>query len=85
MNKLKLKLDLEALTVESFDTDGTPGSRGTVHAHAPETYMCDSEECLTLWSCEGNPSACAWICSHTMNGSCPADSCSCPGTTCTCP
>jgi hypothetical protein len=83
----KLKLDLEKLTVESFDTDGTRGSLGTVHAHAPETYVsCPSVPvCQTYWSCEGNPSACDWVCSHTMNGTCPGDSCSCPGNTCTCP
>lgn len=30
----KLKLDLEDLAVQSFDTDGTRGPRGTAHAHA---------------------------------------------------
>lgn len=81
----KLELDLEQLTVESFETDVTSGSKGTVHAHAPETWGCDSEKCQTYWSCEGNPSACDWLCSHTMDGTCLEDSCSCPGTTCTCP
>lgn len=29
----KLKLELEDLTVQSFDTDGARGPRGTAHAH----------------------------------------------------
>lgn len=62
----KLTLHPEALKVESFDTDGDgrPGSRGTVLAHAPYTYMCESApECVTDWSCEGGQTRCAWACS----------------------
>ena len=75
----KLRLELEELTVESFDTDGASRSTGTVHAHAPETWGCDSSECDTYWSCEGGASRCDWLCSNTMelSCSCPADSCSC--------
>ncbi|HVH13931.1 MAG TPA: hypothetical protein VM759_12805 [Longimicrobium sp.] len=60
----KLRLDIEALTVETFDTDDSPGGRGTVLAHAPYTYMCESApECVTDWSCEGGQTRCAWACS----------------------
>jgi hypothetical protein len=80
----KLKLDLDELKVESFDTDGSPGSKGTVYAHAPYTYMCESvPECQTDWSCEGRVSMCDWNCSTPP----PTNdiSCSCPGASCTCP
>ncbi|HEX6909694.1 MAG TPA: hypothetical protein VF142_04855 [Longimicrobium sp.] len=72
----KLRLDLDELKVESFDTDGARGPRGTVHAHAPYTYMCDSTPCVTDWSCEGNDTMCDWMCSSP-----PASgdvSCTCP-------
>jgi hypothetical protein len=80
----KLKLDLEELKVESFDTDGPRALLGTVHAHAPETYVsCPTvPQCQTYWSCEGNPSACDYLCSATND---PPLSCSCPDATCTCP
>ena len=84
----KLKLDLEELKVESFDTDGSSEAMGTVHAHAPYTYMCESvPECQTYWSCEGAASRCDWLCSVTsdFSCSCPEASCSCPAASCTCP
>ena len=41
----KLRLDLDQLTVESFDTDRAPLEHGTIHAHAGAsgqscTYNC---------------------------------------------
>jgi hypothetical protein len=78
----KLRLDLEELTVESFEMDEQEGSRGTVQGHAPETWGCDSRGCDTYWSCEGGASRCDWLCSATNDASC-----SCPDATCsiTCP
>jgi hypothetical protein len=32
--KKKLTLDVDALSVSSFQTDGADGERGTVHGHA---------------------------------------------------
>jgi hypothetical protein len=83
----KLKLDLDELKVESFDTDGSSRAVGTVHAHAPPTYWCDSADCQTDWSCEGGASMCYQICSATHGGSCscPQNSCSCPENSCSCP
>jgi len=71
----KLKLNPEALKVESFDTDGDgSGVRGTVLAHAPYSYVCASvPECNTIWSCEGVRTGCEWACSPMT-----------PGVTCTC-
>jgi hypothetical protein len=46
----KLKLDLDALQVEAFDTEAQPAARGTVAAHDSESKeslcygMCNSTE-----------------------------------------
>lgn len=46
----KLKLDLDTLDVQSFETAETEGERGTVAAHAAKTPLC-SAECTEEWSC----------------------------------
>lgn len=48
----KLKLDLDALEVESFDADGARGARGTVRGHL--TYTCwGTGHVQTEWPCSG--------------------------------
>ena len=63
----KLKLEIETLVVESFDTRAAEGGAGTVHGHAsyplgchtpPDSYpdTCDYATCagMTCWeSCNG--------------------------------
>lgn len=49
----KLKLNPEALRVESFAPDDrAPGARGTVNAHAPATRNCPPDTGMTF--CETN-------------------------------
>jgi hypothetical protein len=43
----KLRLPLDGLEVESFDTGDAPGERGTVHAH----YPLSNQHCNSEWSC----------------------------------
>ncbi|HEV7590227.1 MAG TPA: hypothetical protein VGO40_19060 [Longimicrobium sp.] len=70
----KLKLDLDALTVESFDTD-VPQERGTVVGAAAQAVAPGGTypNCSAIDAC---PSA--WNCS--VNGTCMADLCG-PGDT----
>jgi hypothetical protein len=41
----KLKLDLDELAVEAFDTAAFPAMRGTVEGEEQYTYFCDTCEC----------------------------------------
>lgn len=41
----KLKLDLNELAVEAFDTAAVPATRGTVEGKEQYTYFCDTDEC----------------------------------------
>jgi hypothetical protein len=43
----KIKLELESLIIESFETAAAAGERGTVEAHAPGS----NERCNSDWSC----------------------------------
>ncbi len=89
----KLKLTLESLAVESFDTTASQKARGTVFGE-----QCT---CYTVCTCPGCPScdatcaytcddvSCAGTCGHgnSCQGSC-AMSCECTdfgGATCGCP
>ena len=63
MHKLKLELDL--LAVESFETLKTDAPRGTVEAFLP-TRICNTEE----FSCWGTCLSCAPSCAGTCDGSC---------------
>lgn len=48
----KLKLDVDTLEVQSFETAQAKGERGTVAAHAlaPKTPYC-SADCTEEWTC----------------------------------
>lgn len=50
----KLLLDLDAIRVESFETDGTAGSRGTVHGRRDAAAFAagDSPLASCVYSCE---------------------------------
>lgn len=76
----KMKLELEALVVESFDTGEAKGARGTVHAHATLrcTNYCDTEN----FTCDG-AATCAgeYTCDRAVNtcmlscGACTTERC----------
>ena len=69
----KMRLDLDALAVESFETQPTAG-RGTVVGAAQQAYPATYPNCSQIDAC---PSA--WAC--TPNGTCNDPSCL-QGTTC---
>ncbi|HEX2206863.1 MAG TPA: hypothetical protein VHG93_04220 [Longimicrobium sp.] len=60
----KLKLHLEALTVESFDTSATEKAKGTVFGE-----QCT---CYTQCTCPGCPTCANYnTCDNTCNNTCP--------------
>jgi hypothetical protein len=50
----KLKLDVNELAVEAFDTATVPALRGTVEGRQQYTYYCVTDERTGMWgtSCE---------------------------------
>lgn len=44
---MKIRLDLDALAVESFETGGEKQRRGTVEAHNTGWYTCKGAGCYT--------------------------------------
>lgn len=62
----KLRLDPDALKVESFGVPGGGGGRGrgTVRAHSWGTYEnCPKETMVNYFTCG---ISCVWMCQHTM-------------------
>jgi hypothetical protein len=51
----KIRLDIEDLTVESFDTADQEKSAGTVHGHETEDWGCNSEFSNCATCVEGCP------------------------------
>jgi hypothetical protein len=81
MNKLKLNVD--ALRVESFGTDGAEAVRGTVGGHNEPAFTasCDGSCVNTCVSCVNT---CLNTCQNSCNGSCVScwdtcDYCTHPG------
>ena len=80
----KIRLDLHALAVESFDTArATADARGTVHAHRPpwtEGFECESIDICTVWYCS-NVTDCGTCydatCGATYCGTCDPCVCGC--------
>lgn len=79
MHKLKLELDL--LAVESFETLRTGATRGTVEAFLP-TRVCNTEEfsCVTCFTCANScagtcDGSCAYSCQATCYYTCDDASC----------
>ncbi|HWK90283.1 MAG TPA: hypothetical protein VNP72_09815 [Longimicrobium sp.] len=82
----RLKLNVEELTVESFEATGPSPERGTVNGHAKATYACtvgwdtcdtQAESCgYTCWAATGcnNDSQCVGWC-MTEHGSCSCFDC----------
>lgn len=69
MRKLKLKLD--ELRVESFDTANTPAARGTVLGNEEYSYNCYTEpECRTPGYASCDATRCHW-CSTDDTEICP--------------
>ncbi|HVH11786.1 MAG TPA: hypothetical protein VM759_01980 [Longimicrobium sp.] len=71
----KLRLDLDAVQVESFVTDAAAGGRGTVDARQRITFGCpppSQNTCAGTCSCGCGTGAltCDWTCGSTCAASC---------------
>ena len=81
----KLKLDLEELAVETFDTTPVRLDRGTVLGHGPDTFQNTCMTCHTYCDCEPSSrtevSGCG-TCDASCGGSCDSciDTCKACGT-----
>jgi hypothetical protein len=62
----KLKLDVNELAVEAFDTAAVPAIRGTVEGKEEYTYFCGTNECTGP-----NGTSCNWSRCYTCYR-CPA-------------
>jgi hypothetical protein len=71
----KIRLDLDTLSVDSFNTTTTPEERGTVQGHIPPDtywrYCSDGITCVD--SCEYE--SCNGTCAATDCGTCAATQC----------
>lgn len=63
----KMKLDVDAVQVESFETSPASGGEGTVHAHATKINSCVPTDCTceTDCGCSGQ-----WTCPGSVPGTC---------------
>jgi hypothetical protein len=89
--KKKLSLELDALTVDSFDTSAADGARGTVQGlGSDETELPVGGDCTCVDSClcPTNAYYCATVqatvvsCDYTYNGSCHLTAVTCGGISC---
>lgn len=76
---MKMKLDLDELQVESFETVAGEAERGTVHGYITGTLGCNCTD-DTCASCEGTCDTCADTCPNTCRNTCPATCATCPET-----
>jgi hypothetical protein len=72
----KLKLELDNLAVESFDTTATHKSRGTVIGEQCTCYT----YCNTCPGCPTCDATCAYTCDDATCPQCPTCAASCNGT-----
>lgn len=84
--KRKLELDVEALSVESFETTSAPEARGTVNGNVspeptpPEYIGCTCANtclCKTAYYHCGTGYYTIYSCDYTQNNSCVIDSTAC--------
>ena len=90
--KKKLSLELDALTVDSFETSPAGSARGTVRGRESEeeTELCIPADCTCVDSClcPTNAYYCATVqetvisCDYTYNGSCHLTAVTCGGISC---
>lgn len=88
----KLNLEIEALTVDSFETSAAGSARGTVHGRESEeeSELCIEAGCTCADSClcPTNAYYCATVmatvisCDYTYNGSCHLTAVTCGGISC---
>ena len=83
----KIRLQLESLEVDSFDTTARQRAGGTVHVHEQHTWETVYASCDTCFptcpfSCDGSCDSCVNTCGESCYGTCFEDTCdeSCGGT-----
>jgi hypothetical protein len=71
----KTRLDLDSLSVESFDTTAAPEGRGTVHGNADtfQSYCSDGRTCID--TCDYTCNQYNATCGSTCVGSCEPSGC----------
>ena len=72
----KLKLNLDELKVESFETNSSKSGNGTVVGQAPNTLWCNVSQ-YEGYSCQQQScmqTCAAWLC-DTGDGTCAENSC----------
>jgi hypothetical protein len=75
----KLKLEINGLRVESFDTAPTGGHAGTVHAHVTAYYeLCSGGQTDT---CPPTAATCEPTCNEATCYTCPPPTGTCPAPT----
>jgi hypothetical protein len=62
--KRKLKLNVDALQVDSFQASDAPEGRGTVRGHGPSA-QCPTYHCTELYAGYTCPYTCAYSCDGT--------------------
>ena len=76
---LKIKLDLDALSVESFATSVAEARRGTVHGHISETTCdlraCDCGTSAGAYCTDISCVTCDETCGYSCNGTCHENTC----------
>ncbi|HEX6750857.1 MAG TPA: hypothetical protein VF092_26455 [Longimicrobium sp.] len=70
----KMKLDVDALQVESFNTASSGSPRGTVHARSGDTGDCEAAFItVTDWkTCQGADCTARTLCHYSCLGECYA-------------
>ena len=88
----KLKLNLEALTVDTFDTSAQKGEKGTVFGEACTCWtQCGQNTCPGCLTCDHtcantcDDATCAGSCNGTCGATCFTCGFSCYDTDCGCP
>lgn len=71
----KIRLDLDALRVDSFETDAATGAHGTVHGHGKAPLQEPASDyngvCNSYYdSCNGTCASCVNTCWASCNGTC---------------
>jgi hypothetical protein len=82
---MKMKLNLDELQVESFETVSGEQERGTVHGYVTGTLGCNCTDGDTCATCRASCGTCFDTCPDTCENTCP-DTCvnTCPATCASC-
>ena len=66
----KMKLEIDALRVESFDTAAADAGRGTVRGHSGDTEDCEAALVTDWKTCKGDYCTARTLCHYSCLGEC---------------